>query len=368
MEPKSPVQASDGAAGQSTALQEIPTQRLPTPASNRNLGAPSKVVAPSSNASSLLELFGKPGESSKVNAVPKVEAKVPSSVPVELAAGPLQSPKPRPETNPLELTTAPLRKDALKREPQAKKAGETAATVDGPLNQPDFERIARSPQPFSEKTRRSPVPAHRTLYDPKQPATPKILQRSDESKRAAKSPRPPKANMAVSSPKQRARPKSEKAFQPQILRRPQVSDVPGPVIASPISYTPPPDVSKPDNMSLTPMPQLSSDTARRPSNHSDNQKQNLLSLLTGQAVPPPMSRSPRQVSSSSTVSPLTQSQVGSPLGEEPISTRSRMSSVASLPGGGLAHEGRPKVEKRQTAAGDKAFLLGYLGRIANQEG
>jgi hypothetical protein len=47
-----------------------------------------------------------------------------------------------------------------------------------------------------------------------------------------------------------------------------------------------------------------------------------------------------------------------------ISTRSRMGSMASV-GSGTS---QAPPEKRQTAAGDRAFLLGYLGRIASQEG
>jgi hypothetical protein len=47
-----------------------------------------------------------------------------------------------------------------------------------------------------------------------------------------------------------------------------------------------------------------------------------------------------------------------------ISTRSRMGSMASV-GSGTS---QAPPEKRQTTAGDRAFLLGYLGRIASQEG
>ena len=52
---------------------------------------------------------------------------------------------------------------------------------------------------------------------------------------------------------------------------------------------------------------------------------------------------------------------------EPNSTRSRMPSLISVDSAAVA-PARPIVEKRQTAAGDKAFLLGYLGRMATQEG
>jgi hypothetical protein len=47
-----------------------------------------------------------------------------------------------------------------------------------------------------------------------------------------------------------------------------------------------------------------------------------------------------------------------------ISTRSRMGSMASAVSG----TSQAPPEKRQTTAGDRAFLLGYLGRIASKEG
>ena len=72
------------------------------------------------------------------------------------------------------------------------------------------------------------------------------------------------------------------------------------------------------------------------------------------------------------VSPLSMSQVLSPREDVPISaidpqaTRSRMDSLVSVASGVSAT--RPTMEKRQTAAEDKQFLLGFLGKIASQDG
>ena len=114
--------------------------------------------------------------------------------------------------------------------------------------------------------------------------------------------------------------------------------------------------------SLTPRHTISSHT----SSQEDSHRQNLLSLFNKPSISSatPASHQPVRMESSA----LTSYAVG-PTNEQKangvgtISTRSRMGSMASVVSG--TSQALP--EKRQTAAGDRAFLLGYLGRIASQE-
>ncbi len=324
---------------------------------------------------SLLELFNQPP-------TPKP---LPSSVqppaPVELAATPTHTPLGKPQSHKDEVLLAllrqgnqdPSRKSELPKR-QAPREGETAATINGPLNQPDFEVVSRTTRHATNELGRSPLAANRTLFDPNAPATVKILTRAEDPR--PQPPRSPRGSKPPSKRTAREKPSSKeqaKPFQPQILRRPQ------PIEAVAAAMPPPRSealAQRPISTVPGPSPVLSdagtgeiSLPSRKPS-HTDVQKQTLLSLFGGSLDTTP--RVTAMQPGPGIVSPLTASQVMSPNGEgpalgiDPISTRtSRVGSMVSIVSG--AGPGRVPVEKRQTGAENKAFLLGYLGRIASQE-
>lgn len=271
--------------------------------------------------------------------------------------------------------------------------GKTSATISGPLNQPQFEGIARGPRNSSQTNghARSPAPAHKTLFDPNQGVQKKILARPvsyDHS--PARSLRQSKPSHA-GSPKRPISRKDDNAkpFQPQILRRPAADQRE----SSPQAPIPPNSQTAVDPLKLRPgsstsstlNPMLNEPMSTQPKAPTETHKQTLLSLFSTanttntSSSPPPPSRflqNPHSTlrnrnafaSPAASASPSALSIV-SPLTEKPlISTRSRLGSLASIVSTGS--QARPLVvaEKRQTTAGDKAFLLGYLGRIASQEG
>ena len=324
---------------------------------------------------SLLELFNQP-------TTPKT---VPSSVqppaPVELAATAAHIPPGKSQSHKDELLLTLLRQgnqDASRKteipKREAPREGETAATINGPLNQPEFEVLSRTTRHTTNELGRSPLAANRTLFDPNAPIPIKILARSDDPR-----PQPPRSPRGVKptskrTVREKAAPKEQaKPFQPQILRRPQTIEVSSAGMRPPRSEA---LAQHPTSTVPGPSPVISdADTgeislpSRKPS-HTDAQKQTLLSLFGGGLDTTPRVTAMQHVPG--IVSPLTASQVMSPNGEgpvlgmDPISTRtSRVGSMASIVSG--AGPGRGPVEKRQTGAENKAFLLGYLGRIASQE-
>ncbi|KAK5274587.1 mRNA-decapping enzyme subunit 2 [Exophiala xenobiotica] len=261
--------------------------------------------------------------------------------------------------------------------PRTPREGETSATISGPLNQPEFDAVSRAARNMSNDMGRSPLTSTRTLYDPNRPTPMKILTRSEES-RQQQQPAPSRSPRGMKAPakrtmKEKPGPKAQaKPFQPQILRRPQTAGSSEPesmadearnqhavqVNAIP---SPPPAPTTPgsgrQSMSLQ-------------SSQTEAQKQTLLSLFGGGQDTTPRATTAR--SGSGIVSPLSSSQVLTLNGEaqlssmEPISTRtSRVGSLASIASGPVIN--RVPSEKRQTGAENKAFLLGYLGRIASQE-
>jgi mRNA-decapping enzyme subunit 2 len=310
---------------------------------------------------------------------------------------------------------SPSHRDAKNVGRSSKREGQTSATVSGPLNQPHFETITPSPRKTTvpNEFTRSPKPTGRTLFDPNQPPAVKILARPEDAKRSpARSPRAPKPTpLSAAKPITRST-ESNKSFQPQILRRPQTENVQDSLqlesyespMKPPVQATQPPHPltqSPPTNPQMTQKLHLPSSTYTLPSRLSmnevqpqplppqaqslerlmpkpsvssrlglqdDTHRQSLLSLFNKPSMPSvtaPTSQEP-----SRTKSPVSASRIVSPTNEKhangvgTISTRSRIGSIASV-GSGTS---QAPPEKRQTAAGDRAFLLGYLGRIASQEG
>lgn len=302
--------------------------------------------------------------------------------------------------------------DTRKAAQPSRREGQTSATVSGPLNQPQFEGITQKSNVPSEFIR-SPKPTTRTLFDPNQPPAIKILTRPEDAKRSsARSPRAPKPTPnATAKPMPRST-ESSKSFQPQILRRPQTEslrkntplgsletplkppvqtmqlllpsthDLPTKTSATRNQTLPPSGATLPSRpqaqeirlplMQAQPQspepPTPKSSVLSRPSLQDDQHRQSLLSLFNKPSASSGATSTSQQGSRAE--SPLSTSHVGIPTSEKQpngtgtISTQSRMGSMASI-GSGTS---QAPPEKRQTTAGDRAFLLGYLGRIASQEG
>lgn len=327
---------------------------------------------------SLLELFKPSSKPEQVNV-----ADSQNQLPVELAATSTPSlVQKKAEGGKNELLVALLKKggqEASRGPSSAQHAspreGETSATINGPLNQPEFDAVSRSHRQVPNELGRAPLTSNRTLYDPNRPNPVKILTRPDESRQQ----QPPRSPRAIKAPPKRtAREKTavksqSKPFQPQILRRPQTAESSDPeatgsegtsqhaVGASAVPS--PPQAASP--LDTSPKPPLS-----RQASQTHAQKQALLSLFGGGLDSTP--RTTTVQPGSGIVSPLSTSQIMNANSEvpvsamEPVSTRtSRVGSMASIGSGPAPH--RLPSEKRQTGAENKAFLLGYLGRIASQE-
>jgi mRNA-decapping enzyme subunit 2 len=326
---------------------------------------------PEVQKNSLLQLFSQP-------AAPKTGTRFSEPpAPVELAATSAHTPMPAADGSQDEFLLALLRQGKQAERPKETggrrtqpREGETAATVNGPLNQPDFNIMAKAARSASGDMGRSPLTTNRTLFDPNAPASIKILARPGESR-----PPPPRSPREIKSSKRSTREKTTarevakepaKPFQPQILRRPQPGEEVTPDLAPKTIQTPVVD-SMPESDADT----LERSVSSRKASHSEAQKQKLLALFGGGLDTTP--KAPPVQSGSGIVSPLTASQTiaaggdGGAGGIDAISTRtSRVGSMASVMSGpGVGRAG--SVEKRQTGAENKAFLLGYLGRIASQE-
>ncbi|KIY03787.1 uncharacterized protein Z520_00478 [Fonsecaea multimorphosa CBS 102226] len=380
MPPNNPLTADHAIQGNGKSPAPWTSNALFQPTANAGFESQVSSMLPSARPrsaqqTSLLQLFTqpsppKPTESSIATRPP----------PVELAATAATTSSLRSKVNKDDLLSLlgksgreSSRNAAETKRPNPRE-GETSATISGPLNQPEFEVISRATRHATNEMGRSPLPANRTLYDPNQPAPVKILTRSEESR--SQPPRSPRGAKSTSrrAAKERAMPKEQaKPFQPQILRRPQTVEA---AMAGGLTATSEAPNQQPISTAAAASPPAApagfsgnSTPAQKPS-QTEAQKQTLLSLFGGgldtaastTTLPP----------NSGIVSPLTSSQIFNASGEmplsgtEPISTRtSRVGSMASIVSG--PGTGRAAGEKRQTGAENKAFLLGYLGRIASQE-
>jgi mRNA-decapping enzyme subunit 2 len=368
----------------------------------------------SEHQTSLLNLFRKSNEAEPARGASATTLNVPPA-PVELSA------QRTPGLDEKSATSQHLLKHFLQHKPEELpsprgtrtvgrsgiREGQTSATISGPLNQPVFETIIHTPRKatVSNEFSRSPKQTARTLFDPNQPAPVKILTRPEDPKRSpARSPRAPKSTQNTEPKPMPRSTESSKSFQPQILRRPQTESMSkSPQLEShelpqkpqvqtkqstlsasyglatkppmpPKQHHPPSGYTLPlrplvQDMQTPTVPDQvqSAEPSSRPSLQDDSHRQSLLSLFhkpTVSSAATPASQQP-----SRTDSPLSTSLVVSRLNEKQangvgtISTRSRMGSMASVVSG----TSQAPAEKRQTTAGDRAFLLGYLGRIASQE-
>ena len=301
--------------------------------------------------------------------------------------------------------------------------GTTAARLDRPIDEPQFDAIATTPAIDSE-VRREPVtiarrPAveielrrermtnEKKLFDPKtgnvRQMTPIKVLKQDDRSRAPKSPRTIRQKHPE-SPRRPVTPKeTTKPFQPQILKRPVTRDgseqpdtlnlpsrdviatnersatLSPPVLISAGPLSPsgnaPQAIEAQTSTSVVDLPRKPSQLL---SPVHDPQREALLSLLRptitksetvdADATPKASfaSSAAQHPRNESVISPPSISQIVSPVLEsETVSApRSRVSSLAST--GPALFSTRP-VEKRQTGAEDKAFLLNYLKGFATQE-
>jgi mRNA-decapping enzyme subunit 2 len=331
---------------------------------------------------SLLGLFKKQ-PSSAAEMAPIASTPKPALAPVELAASSTPSAQ-RDEPPQKELLTTMLQRKSpipTKTVPRVKigsREGKTSATISGPLNQPQFEGLPKTPHQSSLSTppARSPAPSRRVLFDPNQGVQKKILPRPpDVAHSPARSPRPTKSSRASSPKRPRSRKEDDaKPFQPRILRRPAADQKETPLQSAsrPLAPKPLEAFKTQPPVSLAAQIQSSSkqSLADRHKSQAESHKQTLLSLFSNPNLPPSMgtpSSPPSGLPGHTSTSPhASSSEIVSPLTEKPISTRSRLGSLASVVSTGS--QAKAPREKRRTAASDKAFLLGYLGRIAGQDG
>ncbi|KAK5939314.1 mRNA-decapping enzyme subunit 2 [Knufia obscura] len=288
------------------------------------------------------------------------------------------------------------------------RSGTTSANLDRPIDQPAFDTLART-SPLLEEIKREPVSTERKLFDPKQgepkqsPAAIRVMSRHDDRNRTPKSPRTIRQKQSNTSrpvtPKE-----SQKPFQPQILKRPQTSESDAPIglpslltetsatqkqVSTPSIMSPPtaagnglisPRTNAPQAVTTNEITNYFSSAKKSPI-PQDPSRAALLDLLrtpTQQATKPEVDVTPRQACSTSftsmqqapidgVMSPPSVTQLVSPVldNEHDIyAPRSRVSSLASTAASNVG--GRAQIEKRQTAAGDKAFLMSYLKNFAGQ--
>jgi len=287
-------------------------------------------------------------------------------------------------------------------EPKSR-SGTTAANLDRPFDEPDFDAVARATS-FDEM-KREPVTSDRKLFDHKQgeakqsPVAHRVMSRYDDRNRLPKSPRT--ARQKQSNTSRPVTPKEvQKPFQPQILKRPQTfegepslglpsllaqSSATQGQLATPSTMSPltvpvdaprSPDVDMPHAVTAAEITRFFSPTTRSPI-PQDPSRAALLDLLrppTQQPSKADPDSTPKQSAAGFTlahqpsegiVSPPSASQLVSPVLDDHYDVHAPRSRVSSLASTAASNVGaRPYPEKRQTAAGDKAFLMSYLKNFA----
>ncbi|KAF7506232.1 hypothetical protein GJ744_012124 [Endocarpon pusillum] len=362
-----------------------PSSLLPTLLANRsrvhNEEGRVPTQEPVDHRASLLGLF-KQLPPPAAEAAPTGPAPETPLAPVELAALSTPSIQPADLTQKRLVTNLLQQKSSIPNKTVSQfnrdfREGKTSATISGPLNQPQFEGITKNlrQSSLSDGPARSPAPTHKALFDPNQQVQKRILSRpAGKEQSPARSSRSNKPSHAASPKKPIPRKDdSAKQFQPQILRRPaadQQEALPqgtAQPALQPILDNPKPEADSLTAPALYPLPKILPPDRLKP--QAESHKQTLLSLF-GNPAPPPQVSTVRSthpaVPTRTSASPgASGSATVSPLTEKHVSTRSRLGSLTSVISTGS--QARPVREKRQTAASDKAFLLGYLSRIASQE-
>ncbi|KAJ5457899.1 mRNA decapping protein 2Box A [Penicillium sp. IBT 31633x] len=239
-------------------------------------------------------------------------------------------------------------------------AGQTSATVSGPLNMPQFEAIPKPTHKSNNGSHRTNPMGRREQPQPQQLSSPiTILPRPESAKREAISPGPVAQPTQVPPAKTPQAPKPIKNFQPQILRRFDIAGYEAMMAAAPRAESVEGKPSLPGAEAIAQglVPQGSFD--RRPSQTAE-QKASLLSLFSKAAV------SPSPVSSTPFSPQAVQQQPAAFSGiVSPISSRNRPSSGNSISRHGTPSDGGAHVSAHSVSSpSNKAFLLGFLEGVA----
>ncbi|KAL2221764.1 hypothetical protein M432DRAFT_666309 [Thermoascus aurantiacus ATCC 26904] len=230
---------------------------------------------------------------------------------------------------------------------------QTSATVSGPLNMPQFDKIAKSPSRKGpngtpQKTAKEQLASPITILS--RPAA----ARKDSSVSADQVSQPP-SRPSVQKAKT---PEPSKPFQPQILRRSEKVDLDALLPTRTVAvheFSQPSAAEKPTAVPEQKPAQLNFD--RRPS-QTAAQREALLALF-GKATSPKPAATETDVASS-ILKPSTASTGVSPLS----SSHGAMPSAVSGIGSSVSGTQTPTPASRVTSPANKAFLLGYLEGVA----
>ena len=236
------------------------------------------------------------------------------------------------------------------------KQAKVSATVTGPLNVPQFDKVPK--KSFQQKgkvenTRLENVDSSLKLQQPiKVLSRPGTANKPNQDFDIVKSisPKPSRARESPRRPKRPADPKdSPKPFQPQILKRPVETPPPAPKEASP---RPIPTLITRDTFLL-----------EGQSSQTQEQKNTLLSLFGKSSPITPANPTPF---AESLVSPLSAKPPPTSSMPSPIGTvaRSRIGSLTSLAEDGLGS--LSLTPKAAASPVDKKFLLGFLDGVAKE--
>jgi mRNA-decapping enzyme subunit 2 len=275
--------------------------------------------------------------------------RVPTSEPVELLGSPVVSSEPPSSRQILQ------RPQNAHNSPEQFLAGQTSATISGPLNTPQFEAIAK---PTHKSNRGSSRKNHTNRREQTEAPTMTILSRPQSAKREVSS-GPVEQATSIPPSKSPHAPQPAKHFQPQILRRSENLGYENLMAAASRTETAERKPSLPglQNNSQGLAPQHNYD--RRPS-QTVEQKASLLSLFG----------KPNASPSPGLATPLDSGAVVHQQSTAPSGVVSPMSSRHRSSGGPISRHGTPSDNGAQahvnstSSPSNKAFLLGFLEGVA----
>ncbi|KAL8779062.1 MAG: hypothetical protein Q9213_007129 [Squamulea squamosa] len=393
-----------GNAGTNSQVEEQQQPQVPgTTETSRPAGSPPGAPPPaflnmsdakkpqSTHQASLLDLFRKPSVSAKASKPPSQMAlDVPANL-VELSAMP--SPSHSRHTSKANVDGRQKNPSFPNSEPNYLRKHSTkganyenppvSATVNGPLNVPQFEMIARKVEASGN---RRPTPVQEVRKSPvkilSRPSTAKATQQTGVPEAAIANGEDAKTCHPLTGPKPKTeQPHESKPFQPQILRRPPPT--PGTLeIPQPSSAPPSAHMSNVERNSPSPL----SVSDQHPLIKSEH-KATLLSLFTKTSSPSHLPQSISQPDFSAFVSPVATKPPSSfPLFSERVNSNldtsisrtaydrlphSRKGSETLPPSVGISriHSAeRRTLSRKPTSDADRNFLLGYLDSVAKKEG
>lgn len=353
-----------------------------------------------------------PTRSKTADAVKNTALEDSTHTPVEFVSRPTEA---QPDAASMKNGLLALLKDSSSTEASHKQRNSKTSPISSDLNRPapTPERYGSeviSTSTFERRSQKTPAAENRKLFNPKADEkridTPnKVRVKHEGRDQSHGSPRSAKTRVASSPRRPQIQTSKEpsKPFQPQILKRPQSSHSDTPTALSlprleslfarsnlgddvdnadkAADSGQPPDLPSP-SLRHTPMQNLTNKPVLQPP-PPDPQREALLSLLKGPVqdvavvTSPPIGNTDSPVplgaqNLEQVVSPVTvidQQQRQLPI--EPVSRVTSFASTTSIPNNlsssTFTTSARSPIEKRQTAASDKAFLMTYLQKFANQE-